>query len=59
MVNTTLNLRDPEDRSRIITVVPAGFTVHVIRALDDNWYLVEYNGTRGIIKGGYFTEDDP
>lgn len=56
---TTVNLRDPDNTDELLGIVPAGDTVIVYEALDDGWYLVESRGTRGVIKGGYFTEDDP
>ena len=56
---TTVNLRDPDNTDELLGIVPAGDTVIVYAALDDGWYLVESRGVRGVIKGGYFTEDDP
>ncbi len=58
MVRTTINLRDPEDPEQILTIVPAGDTVLITAALEDDWYFVEYKEISGIIKGGFFTEDN-
>ena len=46
----TVNLRDPD---------PHGSYVTVLADLGDGWYLVDYDGVEGMIKGGYFTEEDP
>ena len=58
-LETTVNLRDPDDTDVLLGIVPAGDTVTVYEALDDDWYLVESRGVRGVIKGGYFKEGDP
>ena len=55
----TVNMRDPEDPDILYGVVPHGSTVTVLEDLGDGWYLVDYDGMEGMIKGGYFTEDDP
>ena len=55
----TVNLRDPDDPEILYGVVPTGSYVTVLADLGDGWYLVDYEGTEGMIKGGYFTEEDP
>ena len=55
----TVNLRDPDDPEILFGIVPHGSTVTVLADLGDGWYLVDYDGMEGMIKGGYFTEDDP
>ena len=40
-------------------IVPTGSYVTVLADLGDGWYLVDYDGMEGMIKGGYFTEEDP
>ncbi len=55
----TVNLRDPEDPDILFGIVPTGSYVTVLADLGDGWYLVDYEGTEGMIKGGYFTEEDP
>ena len=55
----TVNLRDPDDEEILFGIVPTGSYVTVLEDLGDGWYLVDYDGMEGMIKGGYFTEDDP
>ena len=55
----TVNLRNPDDPEILFGIVPHGSTVTVLADLGDGWYLVDYDGMEGMIKGGYFTEDDP
>ena len=55
----TVNLRDPEDPEVLFGIVPHGSYVTVLADLGDGWYLVDYDGMEGMIKGGYFTEEDP
>ena len=55
----TVNLRDPDDPDILFGIVPTGSYVTVLADLGDGWYLVDYEGTEGMIKGGYFTEEDP
>ena len=55
----TVNLRDPEDPEVLYGIVPTGSYVTVLEDLGDGWYLVDYDGVEGMIKGGYFTEEDP
>ena len=55
----TVNLRDPEDPDILFGIVPTGSYVTVLADLGDGWYLVDYDGMEGMIKGGYFTEEDP
>ena len=55
----TVNLRDPEDPDTLFGIVPTGSYVTVLEDLGDGWYLVDYDGMEGMIKGGYFTEEDP
>ena len=55
----TVNLRDPEDPEVLFGIVPTGSYVTVLEDLGDGWYLVDYDGMEGMIKGGYFTEEDP
>ena len=55
----TVNLRDPDDPEILFGIVPHGSTVTVLADFGDGWYLVDYDGMEGMIKGGYFTEDDP
>ena len=55
----TVNMRDPDDPDILYGVVPHGSYVTVLEDLGDGWYLVDYDGMEGMIKGGYFTEDDP
>ena len=55
----TVNLRDPDDEEILFGIVPTGSIVYVLADLGDGWYLVDYDGMEGMIKGGYFTEDDP
>ena len=55
----TVNLRDPDDEEILFGIVPTGSIVYVLADLGDGWYLVDYDGMDGMIKGGYFTEDDP
>ncbi len=59
VVSQTVNLRDPADPEQIMTIVPAGETVAISAALSEEWYLVEYNEMTGIVKGGFFTEENP
>ena len=55
----TVNLRDPDDPDILYGIVPHGSYVTVLADLGDGWYLVDYDGVEGMIKGGYFTEEDP
>ena len=55
----TVNLRDPDDPDILYGIVPTGSYVTVLADLGDGWYLVDYDGMEGMIKGGYFTEEDP
>ena len=55
----TVNLRDPDDPDILFGIVPHGSYVTVLADLGDGWYLVDYDGMEGMIKGGYFTEEDP
>ena len=55
----TVNLRDPDNEEILFGIVPTGSYVTVLADLGDGWYLVDYDGMEGMIKGGYFTEDDP
>ena len=55
----TVNMRDPDDPEILYGVVPHGSYVTVLADLGDGWYLVDYDGMEGMIKGGYFTEEDP
>ena len=55
----TVNLRDPDDPEILFGIVPTGSYVTVLADLGDGWYLVDYDGMEGMIKGGYFTEEDP
>ena len=55
----TVNLRDPDDPDILYGIVPHGSYVTVLADLGDGWYLVDYDGMEGMIKGGYFTEEDP
>ena len=55
----TVNLRDPDDPEVLFGIVPTGSYVTVLEDLGDGWYLVDYDGMEGMIKGGYFTEEDP
>lgn len=55
----TVNMRDPEDPDILYGVVPTGSYVTVLEDLGDGWYLVDYDGMEGMIKGGFFTEEDP
>ena len=55
----TVNLRDPDDPDTLFGIVPTGSYVTVLADLGDGWYLVDYDGMEGMIKGGYFTEEDP
>ena len=52
----TVNMRDPDDPDILYGIVPHGAYVTVLADLGDGWYLV---GMEGMIKGGYFTEEDP
>ena len=53
------NMRDPDDPDILFGIVPHGAYVTVLADLGDGWYLVDYEGMEGMIKGGYFTEEDP
>ena len=55
----TVNLRDPDNPDVLFGIVPTGSYVTVLADLGDGWYLVDYDGMEGMIKGGYFTEEDP
>ena len=55
----TVNMRDPDDPDILFGIVPHGAYVTVLADLGDGWYLVDYEGMEGMIKGGYFTEEDP
>ena len=55
----TVNMRDPDDPDILYGIVPTGSYVTVLADLGDGWYLVDYDGMEGMIKGGYFTEEDP
>ena len=55
----TVNMRDPDDPDVLFGIVPHGAYVTVLADLGDGWYLVDYDGMEGMIKGGYFTEEDP
>ena len=55
----TVNMRDPDDPDILYGIVPHGAYVTVLADLGDGWYLVDYEGMEGMIKGGYFTEEDP
>ena len=55
----TVNMRDPDDPDILYGIVPHGAYVTVLADLGDGWYLVDYDGMEGMIKGGYFTEEDP
>ena len=55
----TVNLRNPDDPEILYGIVPTGSYVTVLEDLGDGWFLVDYDGMEGMIKGGYFTEDDP
>ena len=55
----TVNLRDPDNEEILFGIVPTGSYVTILADLGDGWYLVDYDGMEGMIKGGYFTEDDP
>ena len=55
----TVNMRDPDDPDILYGIVPHGSYVTVLADLGDGWYLVDYDGVEGMIKGGYFTEEDP
>ena len=55
----TVNLRDPDDPEVLFGIVPTGSYVTVLEDLGDGWYLVDYDGMEGMIKGGYFTEEEP
>ena len=55
----TVNMRDPDDPDILYGIVPTGSYVTVLEDLGDGWYLVDYDGMEGMIKGGYFTEEDP
>lgn len=56
-LKTAVNLRSTRSTSsssNILRVIPTGGTVNVLGSYADNWYRVNYNGTAGYIKGGYF-----
>ena len=55
----TVNMRNPDDPDILYGIVPHGAYVTVLADLGDGWYLVDYDGMEGMIKGGYFTEEDP
>ena len=58
-VAANLNFRSSAkiSSSNIITVIPKGRTVKVIREVSGNWFYVQYGSRKGYVKGGYFDSD--
>lgn len=56
IVDANLRLRSSAkiNNSNIILTIPRGSTVYVLRSVNDEWYYVQYDGTKGYVKSGYF-----
>ena len=58
-VNVNLRLRSSAKITdgNIITTIPKGTTVTVLKEVGNNWYYVQYGSRKGYVKGGYFKSD--
>ena len=60
VLKTAVNLRSSmstANSKNIIRVVPKGAKVTILATKSNNWYQVSWNGYKGYMKGGYFTDD--
>jgi uncharacterized protein YgiM (DUF1202 family) len=56
IVDANLRLRSSAKitSGNIILTIPKGSTVTVLKTVNDDWYYVQYDGTKGYVKSGYF-----